>query len=496
MQQHLKKIVVGVVTIKLLLAYFFPITSDEAYFYVWGQFPDVCYYDHPPMTGWVVYWLSLLGRHIFFSRLFSVAAGLLVAGGIYWVVKNYFQDRLRARLIALAFLVSPLHMLLVLVATDTPLFLFAFVSAVFFFAGFRRNSAGLMIISGVFLGLAVLSKYFSGLLLVSYGICLLSRPTWKRFKQSFAVVGGALPFVLLHLYWNYNSCWTNLLFNVFSRNKEISFSPAGFFSFLGFQLYLATPWMLYYLVKNGKALKEGVRRDANLFAFFFLIPLSLFGLISFHKIGLHWVIAFYPFLFFLLVYVREEQLGRIVRFSTVFSLLHVVPIFVFLMLPVETFRNLPWYHDLVLAEYGDEIYRKLDRKYGQDFTFATNGYYTSGALSYHGKRHVIVFLDYSKYGRYDDKITDYRKLDGGNILVFATLPIERDYTPYFESVTLTTLNVREKDFYVLLGRGFKYAVYREKFLNWVREAWYAIPDFLPVGTCYFYDRYFPERRDP
>ena len=41
----------------------------------------------------------------------------------------------------------------------------------------------------------------------------------------------------------------------------------------------------------------------------------------------------------------------------------------------------------------------------------------------------------------------------------------------------------------MLGRGFDYFAYRWGVLNTVRGAWYRIPDALPVGDCYFFDRY-------
>jgi hypothetical protein len=41
----------------------------------------------------------------------------------------------------------------------------------------------------------------------------------------------------------------------------------------------------------------------------------------------------------------------------------------------------------------------------------------------------------------------------------------------------------------VLGRGFDYAAYRERVLTAVRERWYRIPSWLPVGGCYFFERY-------
>jgi len=49
--------------------------------------------------------------------------------------------------------------------------------------------------------------------------------------------------------------------------------------------------------------------------------------------------------------------------------------------------------------------------------------------------------------------------------------------------------VRGAPFHAVLGRGFDYAAYREGVLKPVRERWYRIPPRLPVGRCYFFERY-------
>jgi 4-amino-4-deoxy-L-arabinose transferase-like glycosyltransferase len=44
--------------IKIVLAILIPLSLDESYYWVWGQNPQLSYYDHPPMVGW----LFFLGR--------------------------------------------------------------------------------------------------------------------------------------------------------------------------------------------------------------------------------------------------------------------------------------------------------------------------------------------------------------------------------------------------------------------------------------------------
>lgn len=493
MEKHYNKILIGVVLIKLALAYAVPITSDEAYFYIWGDRLDLNYYDHPPMTGWAVYLFGLLGHHIFFLRLFSIVCGIVVALGLKAVITRYWGDPVKARLVSLLFIVSPLHVLFVLMLTDTPLLLFGFLTGVLLFDGLRRRRRLSLLLSGFLWSCAVLSKYFAGLMLPAVVACVvLALPPRAWLINLMVWAGGAVPLILLHLYWNYTNCWTNILFNVFNRSREVTLSIAGLGSFVVFQLYIATPWLVYFFFRNRRSVWSGVKADGSAFLMLYAIPVMIIGLVSLHHTGLHWSLTFYPFLFFLAVYFNGPDLVRLVRYSGIFSLIHVIPVLVVLALPVETFKEAPYYHDLVLCKHGDEIYDRLTEKYGADLIMGTNGYYTSGAMAYKSRHPFIVFLDDSKHGRYYDKLVDYRAFDGKTILILTTLPVEEDYGLYFERLTTDTITVRGRPFYVYLGEGFRYPAYRDGFLRHILETWYAVPDLLPVGECYFRQTYFPE----
>jgi 4-amino-4-deoxy-L-arabinose transferase-like glycosyltransferase len=474
----------------MALAYAIPITADEAYFWVWGQHLDINYYDHPPVTGWVVALFSQLGSHIFFSRLFSVLSGAAIAWGIYALVKNSFGSPEKAKIISLAFLVSPLHLLFVPITTDSPVFLLVFFSGLAFYHSLQRRNSALMVLAGALCGLAILSKYFAGLLAIAFLGTLVYRRGARMVANALLLLAGALPFVLFHVYGNYETCWTNVLFNVFNRNRERSWEISGLLVFLAFQIYLATPWLLYDIGRNIKKVAGDMKKNGNIFPLLFVIPMVIFGIISFHDTGLHWTLAFVPFLYPLLVHVERRAIARIVTCSLVFSTVHLLIIVVALALPIHVVKDRWFYNDVVMAYHGPEIYKKIRAIYGPDATLATNGYYTSSAMTYYSGEHFIVFLDDSKHGRYDDKLTDYRLLDGENIISLRTLPVDEDYAPYFETVRYEELTVGGGTFYIVVGQHFKYAAYRELFLSKIRDSLYAIPDYLPVGRCYFYDMYF------
>ena len=100
----------------------------------------------------------------------------------------------------------------------------------------------------------------------------------------------------------------------------------------------------------------------------------------------------------------------------------------------------------------------------------------------------------SGHARQDDMLTDFRKLDGRDILVISKEPPEADdYAPFFERVEFRREEVLGATFHFVVGRGFRFAAYRDGVLDEIRRRWYAVPAWLPGGPCYFCDRYFPER---
>src|SRR6266568_3045821 len=102
----------------------------------------------------------------------------------------------------------------------------------------------------------------------------------------------------------------------------------------------------------------------------------------------------------------------------------------------------------------------------------------SAVASFHARRHVIVFGAASSHARHDDILTDFRRLDGRDILVLRKTPAEdADYRPYFRSIEYRTFTVSG-------------AAYREGVLKPVRERYYAVPWYLPQRRCYFCERYF------
>ena len=469
-------------------------SGDEAYFILWAKHPDFGYYDHPPMVGWGLHLLLYLGSSEVILRLPAILLSTLVGIGIYQLLKTH--DEAKAALVAILYLISPLNILNVLITNDTFLILFVFLSAAMLFKALQKNRLVWYGLSGLFLGLAFLSKYFAVLLGLGYLAYLIFFDKGKQKTQGFILLFlSAVPLVLVNIYWNYTHCWDNILFNLYNRNEGEQLSLGKVAIFFGTQIYLMTPPVIYYLFKHRAEFRQKIKRNHFLlFAYLFLLPMAVFALLSLKKtIGLHWVLAFYPFLYLLLyLFLSREELLKALRFMAWFSIAHLAAIAVIAILPMETWKQNKLYDGIVFMFKNDAVAEEIRPYEQKQFLLAADGYTPAAIIAYHYGKNFFVFGEGSHYARQDDIITDFRQFDGRNILILKkSAPEMTQYAPYFRRVDSHQFTLRDATFYFVLGYGFDYANYKEHVLKPIKEKYYKIPAYLPHTPCYFCEKYFP-----
>ncbi|MEQ1667214.1 MAG: glycosyltransferase family 39 protein [Sulfuriferula sp.] len=482
--------------IKLTLAFFLPMSGDEAYFIVWARHLDYGYYDHPPMVGWLLYGMRWFGDSEVLMRLPAVVFSTLMGVGIYRLLKPW--DAERAAWVAIVFLISPINILNVLITTDTPLIFFAFVSVYMLVRAVQQDKLFYYALSGLALGLAFLSKYFAVLLGVAYLFFVLFTPGLKRRWLGLAVlVLAAMPAVAVNVYWNYTHCWDNILFNLYNRNEGAQFSLNNVWLYVVTTLYLMTPPLIYYAWQQRRQAIDAskVRR---LYGFVFWLPIAIFALLSLKKtIGLHWVLAFYPFFYlWLAAKLTAVQWAKTAKFMAWFAAVHLLVVVAILAAPSSWWQHSKAYSGYVQLMHTDEVLAQL-QPYQRDYLMAVDDYSNAAVMTYHANQEFFVFGAGSHHARQDDMNTDFRTLAGKNILTIdKSLPDLAKFTPYFVQVEMRTVQVRGAKFYLVLGRGFDYSAYRAGVLTEVRDRYYRIPDFLPHASCYFCDKYFTDGACP
>jgi 4-amino-4-deoxy-L-arabinose transferase-like glycosyltransferase len=479
--------------LKLILSAWLPVTGDEAYFTLWGKFPDYGFYDHPPMLGW---WLTAqmwVSDALWWLRLPTVLVTSAVGWVIYHLVRQ--QDDQIATWVASMYLLAPINLLGVVIANDVPLLFWSFLSVLAFHRAQQADQYGWYLLSGALLGLAFLSKFFAGVLGVAFAlyVLLFLRRGVKPWLGIALIFIATLPAIAVNLLWNYHHCWDNYLFNLFNRTRASGVSLVNIGIYFLILIYAMTPPVIFYLAQSRRNVLAAIHAGNGLYIGLFLIGIGLFFLVAMRQpFGLHWLLVFYPPLFLGLAQtLSQHTLSICFRFMVPFAAIHVLAVVALLAMPVSAFRIFTGpYPFIVFGTQTSEIVAQLDRIDG-DYVYATDNYTVSATAAYRAKRDVIVFGGGSQHGRQDDLLTDFRNLNERNILVLKFAPHDRQtMARYFDSIEFREIDVEGARYYLALGHGFRYLVYRDEVLRRVRDAYYKIPAYLPVGDCYMRDRYF------
>ena len=477
------------------LAAAFPMTGDEAYFVWWGWKPDWGFYDHPPMIGWWLAALSLAGQSEAWLRLPVIVQPAVLALAVYWALPRLApgvgeERRLWA---ALLVLLAPVSVWNVFVTTDTPLVYFSVLSGLAWIRAAREDGDGAWrwyLAAGLLLAGAVLSKYFAAILGFAYLVDVVRRRTAAAWRGLAIAYACTLPALALMAWWNAGHCWPNYMFNFVNRHEDAGWSLKTPLLYALTLAYVLGPPVLWLAWRRRAAAAAPRILALGTLAW---LPFLLFaGLSLVKQVGLHWLLAFVPFtLIWLALRLAPASLRRLGLFFAGFAVLHVAGILVVSRLPLESWQKTRLYDGIVLTFEHKALARELE-PYGAEWALAMDGYSNAVTLGYNLRRYVIVFGEASSHARHDDLVTDFRALDGRNILVLRkSVPNAEEYQRYFRQVTVDSFEVRGARFWRVRGEGFDYAAYRDGVLATVRKKYYALPPWLPQTACYLCDRYFP-----
>ncbi|MFA5461093.1 MAG: glycosyltransferase family 39 protein [Sulfurimonas sp.] len=471
---------------KIAILIMLPLTGDEAYFIKWGNNLSFGYYDHPPMVGWIIYLMSFLSdSHIFF-RLFAVVTTFVTAYVIYKIALLYHVQKHKAALVSFIFLASPIDVLLVLMTNDVALLFFSSLGTLFFLYSLERGRLSYAILAGLFLGAAFLSKYFAVFLMISLLLFSFYIYGRKALKSVLIVAFIVSVFIAQNLYFNYNSCWNNILFNFFARTQSSSYNIGSVLGYFGLILYILTPWGLYYLYKTkfskNNLLKLLISILSVAFFIFFIVSLK-------NNIGLHWFLIFVPYIFLLFTFMDDKHLKKLLKYNVIFTSVHIIILMSILNTPPSLLSEHKKYSDIVMYTQPEVLCKKLE--IFDDEKIFTLGYSTASLLSHYCKREVYTIFNNSKYGRMDDKLLDVRTLEGKDITIFNKSPIKKEQLQSVcSSSELSSFELNGATFYTAKCRDFNYDEYKKLYLEYQNKHFYNIPSWLPLGKCYFKERYF------
>ncbi len=179
---------------RLAVARWTPLAPDEAYYWVWSHALAPGYLDAPPMVAlWIRAGTALAGQGALGVRLLGPLSAAL-GSVLLWDAGERLLPGRRAGLVAAALLNATLLFGIgaVVMTPDTPL-LFFWVGCLWALSRFLTAKRGAwLVVSGLFAGLALDSKYTAALLAPAVLLWLLLVPELRRWLIRPALWLGAL----------------------------------------------------------------------------------------------------------------------------------------------------------------------------------------------------------------------------------------------------------------------------------------------------------------
>lgn len=488
----------GSLLLRFWLAVSFPVSGDEALFYWWGVYPDWGYSDHPPMVGWLIALMrATLGDSLWSIRLPAVLLPLGLGAALWWALKPV--DPVRAAWAVLFFWLAPLNWLNMLVTTDTPLIFWSMLSVAALLRAERRAQLdraayGLYALSGLFLGCAFLSKYFSVVLGLTY-LVYFGLYRRERLAGLGLLVLCALPGPAINIAYNMTHGWSNIMFNVYNRNEDAVFEWRKPLMYVGMMAYLVTPAALWLAFKHRQALLQTAKTQ-RLLACLVVVPLLFFTLLSVKKvIGLHWVLSFYPFGFaFLAFALPADTLKTCAKGLAVFAALHVAVLASLYLGTLDDWKSAKLYPQIIRSYKTAEILQQVQ---SPGVVLMAESYTAASIYGFERRQYMPVFGVGKFHARQDDMLVDFSVYQGKTVRVITADPPKlEEFKPYFETVTVFSFTQSGVPFYAVEGTGFNYQAYRQGVLGQAFRLFYNIPTWLPMTGCPFCERYCGQVRCP
>lgn len=320
--------------------------SEEAQYWVWSRQLDFWYYSKPPLIAY----LNRISTTLFGVSEWSVRMNALIlsigtAVGIYYLTLELYNSRKHAFYAAVLLLFFPAFVYIsMFFTTDSPLSFFWVLSLLFFYKAVRHSdSLKNWILTAVFVGLGLLSKY--ALLFfypVSFFYLLFYHREKLKKKGYYIFLTGSLIFFIPFFIWNSNYNWIGLKHLThlagFTESKK-SFDFLHVISrqleFWGGQILLNLPVLFLVIFRKRFNRFQIISKETDRFLIFQAgFVFFVFFILSFFKrIHINWLLFSYIPVYILVIRIFIENpvfRGLKIGFVTIFlltSLFFFQPVF-------------------------------------------------------------------------------------------------------------------------------------------------------------------------
>ncbi|HEX5654024.1 MAG TPA: glycosyltransferase family 39 protein [Chitinophagaceae bacterium] len=197
--------------LSVIQAGFTELQDDEAYYWVYGQYLDWGYFDHPPMIGLLVKMGSAIFPNELGVRLYPLLLNLLSL----LIIENLTRHKHPFLFYAIALSIAVLQLSGFIAVPDIPLIFFTAL----FFLCYKRFLDRSTLVTALLLGLSIALLFYSKYhaVLVVFFTVLSNLKLLARYQTWLAGL-VALALFAPHLWWQYQHDWVSFRYHLFESN--------------------------------------------------------------------------------------------------------------------------------------------------------------------------------------------------------------------------------------------------------------------------------------
>ncbi len=268
--------------IKIIISFYLPLISDEAYYWVWSKNMQLSYFDHPPFVSWLFYLGTLFEGWGHLTRLPAILLAHSCLLVWYFILKDQLH---RLHWFYLLIFFSPLLGVGSLIVTpDLPIIFFWSLSTLLFIRILKFGHILDYTLLGASLGLGFCSKYHVVLFPLFCVLYLTFEKKWGliQFKKIWALFFAGLVFSSPVIVWNVLNGFQSFAFQFKHGLGRNHWKPEWTAGYVLGQIFAVFPIPFFMALKNYFKYKPQINISMTPLHFYLGFgPLVFFFLTSF-----------------------------------------------------------------------------------------------------------------------------------------------------------------------------------------------------------------------
>ncbi|MDO5295293.1 MAG: glycosyltransferase family 39 protein [bacterium] len=206
--------------LRLLFAALAELKYEEAYYWCYGAHLNLSYFDHPPLTGWLIYLFTYFGgQSELMVRLPAIILFTGLLGIIFKLTSQMFSSKTAFITCAIMSCLPAFAWYSMMMLPDAPLLFFWTVGLMYGYKIIKEENTYAWWAVGIATGLGMLSKYPALLIPLAPILYIVFAKRWKLL-QNIHFAGSLLAAAVIFspvLYWNAQHEWCSFIFQGISR---------------------------------------------------------------------------------------------------------------------------------------------------------------------------------------------------------------------------------------------------------------------------------------